>query len=302
MDKHRKRARRGTTVWSKNTRLGGKVRDIAEPALASVLQQPTPVLRIGKAMHASNAAYLIGTSPSLPFGKQFGGSLTTSLVLPGRSRSERSVRTGKSQLPLGGLPKRIVDIVVASAALVAMAPVMLMVTALIRIVMGGPVIFSQERVGYGGRRFTCFKFRTMVANGDEVLRRHLEARPEAAREWKETRKLANDPRVGYLGNLLRKSSIDELPQLFNVLRGDMSLVGPRPVVPDELEYYGRHVHAYLKARPGLTGVWQVSGRNRLSYAGRVARDRHYARHWSLAVDLAVLIKTIPAILKFSETA
>ena len=107
---------------------------------------------------------------------------------------------------------------------------------------------------------------------------------------------------GCLGNILRKSSIDELPQLFNVLRGDMSLVGPRPVVPDELEYYGRHVQSYLKARPGLTGVWQISGRNRLSYADRVAKDRHYVRHWSLAVDLAVLVKTIPAILKFSETA
>jgi exopolysaccharide production protein ExoY len=142
----------------------------------------------------------------------------------------------------------------------------------------------------------------MVTNGGEVLHRHLDAQPEAAREWRETRKLASDPRVGYLGNLLRKSSIDELPQLFNVLRGDMSLVGPRPIVPDELEYYGRHAQEYLKTRPGLTGVWQVSGRNRLSYAARVARDCHYVRHWSLAVDLAVLIKTIPAILKFSETA
>jgi exopolysaccharide production protein ExoY len=224
--------------------------------------------------------------------------------LAGRTRPERSagVSRGEAQAPVGGLPKRILDIVVASIALVLLLPMMLMVSVLTRIFMGGPVIFAQQRVGLGGRMFTCYKFRTMVADGEEMLRRHLDAHPEAAREWKETRKLANDPRVGCFGSILRKSSIDELPQLFNVLRGDMSLVGPRPVVPDELGYYGRHVRAYLKARPGLTGAWQISGRNRLSYADRVARDRHYVRHWSLAVDIAVLIKTIPAILKFTETA
>jgi exopolysaccharide production protein ExoY len=230
--------------------------------------------------------------------------LTTTLAPPVGSRPEASpsLNHGERQQPLGGLPKRILDIAVASIALVLMLPIMLFVTALVRLVMGGPAIFAQQRIGLGGRMFTCYKFRTMVTNGEDVLRRHLAAEPEAAREWNETRKLVNDPRVGCLGNLLRKSSIDELPQLFNVLRGDMSLVGPRPVVPDELRYYGRHVRAYLKTRPGLTGVWQISGRNRLSYAARVARDRHYVRHWSLAVDLAVLIKTIPALLKFSETA
>lgn len=226
------------------------------------------------------------------------------LALPAEPMVERSAGLAgdDERRPLGGLPKRVLDVTVASIALVLLLPMMLIVTALIRILMGGPVIFAQKRVGLGGRMFTCYKFRTMVADGEEVLRRHLEANPAAAREWKAARKLANDPRVGWLGHILRKSSIDELPQLFNVLRGDMSLVGPRPVVPEELEYYGRYVRAYLSARPGLTGVWQISGRNRLSYAERVARDRHYIRHWSLAVDLAVLIKTIPAILKFSETA
>jgi exopolysaccharide production protein ExoY len=248
--------------------------------------------------------YSIETAPAgLALGKQAEPSLATN-PLPVETRAERFARLARrqDQLPLGGLPKRIVDITVASIALILLLPLMLIVTALIRMVMGGPVIFAQKRIGLGGRQFSCFKFRTMVADGDEILRRHLDANPQAAQEWKETRKLANDPRVGCLGNILRKSSIDELPQLFNVLRGDMSLVGPRSVVPDELAYYGRHVRAYLKARPGLTGVWQVSGRNRLSYAARVARDRLYVRHWSLAVDLAVLIKTIPAILKFSETA
>jgi exopolysaccharide production protein ExoY len=258
------------------------------------------LLRIGKAMH-SNATYSIGTSPAaLALGKQSEASLASPIET--RAEHSASLRHGEERQALGGLPKRVLDIAVASVALVLLLPMILMVTALIRLVMGGPVIFAQQRIGLGGRVFRCYKFRTMVTNGEEVLRRHLAADPAAAREWKETRKLANDPRVGCLGNILRKSSIDELPQLFNVLRGDMSLVRPRPIVPEELEYYGRHVRAYLKARPGLTGVWQISGRNRLSYAARVAKDRHYVRHWSLAVDLAVLIKTIPAILKFSETA
>ncbi len=251
-------------------------------------------------MH-SNATYSIDpAAAALALGKQPEASLASPVDT--RAGHSASLSHGEEQQALGGLPKRVLDIAVASIALVLLLPMMLMVTALIRLVMGGPVIFAQPRIGLGGRVFTCYKFRSMVANGEEVLHRHLAANPAAAREWTETRKLAHDPRVGCLGNILRKSSIDELPQLFNILRGDMSLVGPRPVVPDELEYYGRHVQSYLKARPGLTGVWQISGRNRLSYADRVAKDRHYVRHWSLAVDVAVLIKTIPAILKFSETA
>jgi exopolysaccharide production protein ExoY len=263
------------------------------------------VRQIGKAMHASNERYSIETSPSGPaLNRQFEGSLTTSLALRVGTGAERSASLprGEGQRPFGGLPKRVLDITVASIALVLLLPIMLILTVLIRIFMGGPAIFAQERIGLGGRVFLCYKFRTMVTNGEEVLRRHLDAEPKAIREWKETRKLANDPRVGCLGNVLRKSSLDELPQLFNVLCGDMSLVGPRPVVPDELEYYGCHTQEYVKARPGVTGIWQISGRNRLSYADRVARDCHYVRNWSLAVDLAVLIKTIPAVLKFSETA
>jgi exopolysaccharide production protein ExoY len=208
----------------------------------------------------------------------------------------------EGELPLGGLSKRALDLTVASIMLVLLAPIMLIVTALIRVFMGGPAIFAQKRIGYGGRTFVCYKFRTMVTDGDEVLRRHLAAEPGAAREWKETRKLAKDPRIGSLGSILRKSSLDELPQLFNVLYGDMSLVGPRPIVPDELEYYGCHTLEYLRARPGVTGVWQISGRNCLSYPARVSLDCRYVRNWSLAADLAILIKTIPAVLKFDETA
>ncbi len=142
----------------------------------------------------------------------------------------------------------------------------------------------------------------MASNSDELLERHLAANPAAAREWRANCKLAHDPRVTPLGHLLRKSSLDELPQLFNVLRGEMSLVGPRPIVPGEIVRYGRHIGAYLSVRPGITGLWQVRGRNSVSYRARVARDRYYARHWSLKLDLALMLKTIPAVLKFDQTS
>ena len=180
----------------------------------------------------------------------------------------------------------MMDVVLASLALALLAPIMLMVAVLVRVLMGGPAIFAHKRAGFGGRTFACYKFRTTVVDGGEEQRRHL----------------AIDPRVGCLGNILRKSSLDELPHLFNVLRGDMSLVGPRPVAPEEIEHYGRHAQACFRARPGLTGMWQVRGRNGESDAARIARDLYYARHWSLWLDLALLIKTIPAVMNSDWTS
>jgi exopolysaccharide production protein ExoY len=204
--------------------------------------------------------------------------------------------------PLGGFPKRALDILVALMAVILLAPIILIVSALIRFFLGAPIVFGHARIGFNGKAFVCYKFRTMVVNADEVLEQHLLADPRAAREWRTSRKLLNDPRVTCLGKILRKSSLDELPQLFNILRGDMSLVGPRPIVADELEFYGQDVRHYLKTRPGLTGIWQTNGRSRLSYATRVACDRYYVRHWSMWLDVVALIKTLPAILNFDETA
>lgn len=204
--------------------------------------------------------------------------------------------------PLGGRPKRAFDVALAAAMLILLAPIMLTVTALVGVFMGAPIIFAHRRIGFNGKAFVCYKFRTMPVNAEELLRGHLAADPKAAREWRERRKLLNDPRVNCLGRVLRKSSLDELPQLFNVLRGDMSLIGPRPIVSDELKCYGRHAQAYLKARPGLTGVWRTSGQNRVDYAARVARDRYYFRHWSLWLDIVLLLKTMPAVLNFDQTA
>jgi exopolysaccharide production protein ExoY len=204
--------------------------------------------------------------------------------------------------PVGGISKRVLDLAVAITALLLLSPLMIMVAALIKATSRGPVIYAHRRVGQGGRSFPCYKFRTMVPDGDTVLARHLASDPEAAREWQETRKLRRDPRITRIGVALRASSLDELPQLLNVLRGEMSCVGPRPVVEEELERFGPHAAEYLAARPGLTGLWQVSGRSSLTYDERVLLDSRYVRDWSLAADLVILLRTVGALLRTHQTA
>lgn len=204
--------------------------------------------------------------------------------------------------PLGGLLKRIMDLAIAITSLALAAPVMIVVALLVRITAGGPAVFSHSRVGFGGKSFNCYKFRSMVANSEEVLQAYLQANPEAAVEWEQTHKIRNDPRVTFLGRMLRKSSLDELPQLFNIIRGDMSCVGPRPIVTDELRRYGDHVGDYLRTRPGLTGLWQVTGRSSTDYANRVALDSQYVRQWSIWLDIVILIRTIFAVMRFDRAA
>jgi exopolysaccharide production protein ExoY len=203
---------------------------------------------------------------------------------------------------LGGHSKRAMDIAVSLTALVLLSPLLLMVALLIRVTMGGPVIFSHRRLGLHGRPFDCLKFRSMVSNADAALRLYLVNNPAANEEWKTSQKLRRDPRITILGRILRRSSIDELPQLFNVLMGQMSCVGPRPIVDDEIGRYGPYWTEYVKTRPGMTGSWQVSGRNRLTYEKRVALDRHYVRRWSLLGDVWILVRTIPAVMRANETA
>jgi exopolysaccharide production protein ExoY len=203
--------------------------------------------------------------------------------------------------PVGLSSKRFIDIVLASCGIILLAPLLLMCVLLTWASSGGPVVFRHRRVGFGGKQFDCLKFRTMVADAPERLRQHLESDPAAAAEWAATQKLRDDPRVTFVGALLRKSSLDELPQLFNVLKGEMSIVGPRPVTEEELVKYGAFVGAYAACRPGITGLWQVSGRNSMSYEERVECDAFYARKWSLQLDVKILIVTIPSVL-FSEGA
>jgi len=204
--------------------------------------------------------------------------------------------------PIGGRLKRTLDIVIALIAVILTIPVMLLITTLIIIISGGPVLFRHQRIGFKGRVFTCYKFRTMATGADEILEEHLAANPLAAVEWAQTRKLRNDPRMTNLGKLLRKSSLDELPQLLNILCGHMSCVGPRPIVREELSLYGSHARDYLNVRPGLTGLWQVSGRNAVGYQQRVILDGSYVQNWSITRDLIILFWTIFAVFRFEDTS
>jgi exopolysaccharide production protein ExoY len=203
--------------------------------------------------------------------------------------------------PIGLATKRAADIVLALCGIVLLAPFFLLCYVAIAGFSSGPVFFRHKRVGFNGRRFECLKFRTMAVDAQERLRRHLETDPAAAAEWVATRKLRNDPRVTPIGAMLRKSSLDELPQLFNVLKGDMSIVGPRPVTEEELGRYSDSVNAYYACRPGITGLWQVSGRSTTTFRRRVVLDSYYAHHWSIVLDTKIIVATIPAVC-FSETA
>ncbi len=198
--------------------------------------------------------------------------------------------------PIGMTPKRVIDIVLALSGIVLLAPLLIICYVLTVITSPGPAVFRHRRVGFNGKHFDCLKFRTMVTDAPERLQRLLESDPAAAAEWTTNRKLRHDPRVTPIGDILRKSSLDELPQLFNVLRGDMSIVGPRPVTDEELERYKSSIGAYLACRPGITGLWQVSGRSSTTYEQRVAYDTFYASNWSVALDAKILVVTIPSLL------
>lgn len=188
------------------------------------------------------------------------------------------------------------DIVVATAILIAVVPFLALLAIVLCIGDPGPIFFVHRRIGYGGRYFHCLKFRSMKVNADAILREHLGADPDALREWQETRKLRIDPRITPVGALMRKFSLDEFPQLINVLKGEMSLVGPRPIVDAEVPRYGRYFEHYCRVRPGLTGLWQTSGRSDTSYRRRVAMDVSYVERKSLALDIWLLCRTVPAVI------
>ena len=201
------------------------------------------------------------------------------------------------QAKLWPVVKHVLDVVLAALFIFMAAPVLIVLAVLTRL-DGGPSLYDHKRIGRQGREFNCLKFRSMVVNGDAVLARHLAEHPEAQLEWENSRKLRHDPRVTRLGQFLRKTSMDELPQLFNVLKGEMSLVGPRPVVESELvRYYSQEGREnYLSVRPGVTGLWQVSGRSDVSYSARVALDTKYVRNSSFALDAKILLGTVAVVL------
>ncbi len=197
---------------------------------------------------------------------------------------------------LNGPVKRVIDVVVATTLFIFILPMLAAIAILIRAQGAGPVVFKQTRCGKAGKAFTCYKFRTMQIDAPATLQELLERDPAAAAEWEKNQKLQNDPRVTKLGIFLRRSSLDELPQLVNIIAGDMSIIGPRPVTFKELPRYGSKLPYYAAARPGVTGLWQVNGRNKLAYEQRVAYDAAYAKDWSLIGDLKIILKTVPVVL------
>jgi len=196
---------------------------------------------------------------------------------------------------LNAAMKRVLDVVGAFSLALVFSPLMVAIVIILRR-QGGTVIYKHRRVGRDGRMFECLKFRTMVSNADQVLRDLLEREPELMAEWMRGHKLRHDPRVTRLGRFLRRTSLDELPQIWNVVCGEMSLVGPRPVVREELLRYGRNVGVYLTAKPGITGLWQVTGRNNTDYRRRVVLDTYYVRNQTLVLDLYILLKTTSVVL------
>ena len=230
-----------------------------------------------------------------------------SAIAPSFVRSPAArARTGGAAAPTAMFAKRFADIVGASLALFLLAPLFVLVALLVKVCdPAGPVFYRQNRVGRGGRAVGVLKFRSMTwaysTGPDRPYKTAAEAfeamgRPELAREFEREQKLAHDPRVSRLGHFLRRSSLDELPQLVNALLGELSLVGPRPVIADELERYGDHAHRYLAVKPGITGLWQVSGRSGTGYADRVRLDVHYVTQWRLTLDLIILVKTVRTVL------
>ncbi len=192
--------------------------------------------------------------------------------------------------------KRAMDLVLTFTVLALAAPVLLLIYVALKISDPGPALFRQLRVGRDGRTFTVYKFRTMRVDAAARLEQLLATDPEAAAEWAEFQKLKNDPRVTLLGRFLRKSSLDELPQLLNIVRGEMSVIGPRPVTSGEIHRYGADYPYYTAVRPGVLGLWQVKGRNKLTYPERIAYDVQYVKTWSIWQDIKILFMAIPVVL------
>jgi Undecaprenyl-phosphate galactose phosphotransferase WbaP len=203
--------------------------------------------------------------------------------------------TNRLQLPLARLMKRMFDVAVAGTALLLLSPVFLAVALGVRR-DGGPALFKQARVGHGGRLFNCYKFRSMRSDAEAVLEKYLTDNPAAAEEWATYQKLKHDVRITTFGQFIRRTSLDELPQLINVLKGDMSLVGPRPCMPGQESLYAEDFSFYEAVSPGITGPWQVSGRSKLSFKERVELEAWYSRNWNLWMDIVIMLKTVPTVL------
>lgn len=195
------------------------------------------------------------------------------------------------------MSKRALDLVGAIAGLILFSPILVIIAIVVRLDSPGPVLFKGSRIGRGGNSFAMLKFRSMQLGADTALEEVIQGEPEQSITTREFQKLLHDPRLTRAGRFLRRSSLDELPQLWNVLLGEMSLVGPRPFLPEQQAYYGDTYADYIRIRPGMTGLWQISGRSRLSFRERVRLDEYYLCNWSLWLDLTILARTILVVVK-----
>lgn len=235
-------------------------------------------------------------------------ALDTSDVLPApfgfigediyaKSAGSREYHNTPSRLFRYKVIKRTVDLAAVLLASPVLIPLLFVLACLVRLTSKGPIFFSHRRIRQNGAFFSMWKFRTMVVNSAEVLEQHLACDADARAEWNRTHKLRKDPRVTRMGAFLRKTSLDELPQIWNVISGEMSLVGPRPIVAAEIEKYRDVFGLYCRVKPGVTGLWQVSGRSCLTYPERVSLDARYVQSWSLTADLGILARTLPAVVQ-----
>jgi Undecaprenyl-phosphate galactose phosphotransferase WbaP len=204
--------------------------------------------------------------------------------------------TQKLKVPVNLFVKRISDLLIVIIGGLVILPFLLLIALIIKITSPGPVLYKHNRLGLGGVEFFTYKFRTMVIDADKRLKKILETNESARKEWDQAQKLKNDPRTTAFGKFLRKTSLDEFPQLINVLKGEMSLVGPRPIVSEEIEKYGEDFERIFSVKPGISGLWQVSGRSETNYADRVSFDTYYLQNWSVWVDLWVLYKTVSVVV------
>lgn len=281
------------------------------PAGVKVLPE-SRLAEVCLACNLSTAFVLVGGLDELPVVRQRYGDLFERLTL---------IKTGNGTLPLHGvetvefgslqglqvretlldrsaqIQKRLFDLLLSGLGLALLSPLFALLAVLIRFDSPGPVFYLQKRLGRGGKTIHMLKFRTMHVHADAVLERYLQENEAARRQWHEFQKLQPDPRITRVGRLLRRFSIDELPQLWNVFAGEMSLVGPRPILPGQKALYGEAFHDYARVVPGMTGLWQISGRNRLPFSRRVELDMHYVQNWSIWLDFYILVRTVWVVLR-----
>ena len=283
---------------------------LCRASVVPVVNDPAELQSLVRAKGIRHAVLCLPDVPTAKVSKTFDryGALVSHLVvvcepppLPALWGAQRvcglggvEVRNGLRMVTLRAM-KRATDVVAASIALTVGMPLLLAIGALVKLTSPGTALYGHRRIGRYGRRFTAWKFRTMHRGADVLLRRHFERVPSARLEWERDQKLRHDPRVTPVGRVLRKLSLDELPQMWNVLRGDMSLVGPRPIVDEEVAKYGEAFRLYTAVKPGITGLWQVSGRTDIGYETRVRLDEFYVRHWSPWLDAYLVLRTVAAL-------